>query len=1474
MNAMHSTALRRATAPAALAGALALLVAAPAPAATPASGTVSTDAPTLAWTGNPQPPTASATCNGPSNAACDNFQLTILAPSDPFTVAIEVVPQLSDDYDIEVYGPDGALVDDSGNSPGQPESVLLINPASGTYTVSVSNYAALQAYSASATLELGGGGAGDPSAGPSFAIHVAADHLGRSAAEPSIGSNWNSGRAMYISGLETLRVDFEDCTSPARATWTDVSFDTTSITTLDPILFTDRETGRTFSSQLGPKCSLMAFSDDDGASWTPSQGCGINSGVDHQSVGGGRFHAPLTRDPEGLLYPNAVYYCSQDAAIAQCARSDDGGLTFGPAVPIYNLTECGGLHGHVKVALDGTVYVPNKGCNGEQAVVVSEDNGITWDVRRVPGTSSGTWDPSVGIAEDGTIYLGMTNGGHPFVARSEDGGLSWTNLTDVGLGAGPNGGDVQNTAFPVVVAGDGDRAAFGFLGAEEGGNGGADDPASPHVWYAYVAFTYDGGQTWTTVSIDPGDPIQRGTVYAGGFQPQGSATRNLLDFNDMTIDRDGRVLFAYADGCIGSCEKAGPNSGTDVATIARQTTGKRMYAALDATDVPASPLVEATIVDAGEPGEFVRVSWQEPFDGNSPITSYNVYRRRADQPSPGLVASVGGAERSYDDASTVPGFDYYYRVRAVNALGEGASCGEVLAVAEGESPDPETHCEASGITVATDPTGDTTVQAGGDPSLDLTRISMAEPFQADGSEKLVVTIEVDDLSVPHPSAAWRALWRSPDNVQYFVSFESCNPVAGLTCSYGTFDGTLFSSQGEPEGCEFAADGTITITVDKALVGISDGAHGGQSLAGVEGRTQVFLGAACTGLLSPGDSAGPGSYLVRTNASCSLGAPQANDDSASTTENRPVVIEVLANDASSNGALTVTSVSDPANGATANNGDGTVTYQPDPGFSGVDVFTYAVEDEAGLTDSANVTVAVEPRCPPVPEGSFSDDFEPGAEPGWQVATAVNNLPISHPWTVGVDVFASSPSNSYSSDAATLDEKDDRLIAPPQDLSATSRLRFMHRYELEAGFDGGVLEVSTDGGSTWVDVVAGGGSFVAGGYDGAIDPGFGSAIGGRDAWTGPSQFIDAMTPVEVDLGAYAGGDVLVRWRLVADPLVIGSLPGTSWWIDDVELTDTLVPGQCPTNRAPEPADDAATTEEGQAVTIDVTANDADPDGDPLTVVGATDPLHGTATVNPDSTITYQPDAGYTGEDSFDYEVCDPENACGTATVNVTVDAAPNDPPTAADDAATTAEGQPVTVPVLANDTDPEGEALSVGSFGQGANGTVTDNGDGTLTYGPDAGFSGTDGFTYEACDPHGACDGAAVTVTVTPGQGGGGGGDKASGAGSIPRPTGGGTVSFGFNAKRKAAGADGRITYDRGSGGLDLSGTVTALTVDGSMATFSGPCTYSGGTCGYRAVVEDHGEPGTNDRFALEVRSATGALVHSADSTLSSGNVQVH
>ena len=91
----------------------------------------------------------------------------------------------------------------------------------------------------------------------------------------------------------------------------------------------------------------------------------------------------------------------------------------------------------------------------------------------------------------------------------------------------------------------------------------------------------------------------------------------------------------------------------------------------------------------------------------------------------------------------------------------------------------------------------------------------------------------------------------------------------------------------------------------------------------------------------------------------------------------------------------------------------------------------------------------------------------------------------------------------------------------------------------------------------------------------------------------------------------------------------------------------------------------------------------------------------------------------------------------------------PPAAAADAASTALRTPVVISVLQNDTDPDGDTLTVGTVGAAAHGTVTDNGDGTVTYRPAEGFSGTDTFTYTACAPEGcdvASDTAAVTVSV--------------------------------------------------------------------------------------------------------------------------------
>src|SRR6266852_5139043 len=158
------------------------------------------------------------------------------------------------------------------------------------------------------------------------------------AGEPSIGVDWNTGKVFIEAGNHTLRVTFNDSLTPATALWEDKRSPFARVS-LDPILFTDDGhfggPNRTFSSQLNLVTSELSFTDDDGNNWLPTQGSGQPAGVDHQTVGGGPYARPA---PPVHTYPHAIYYCSQDIVTAFCSRSDDGGLTFGPGLPIYVFT--------------------------------------------------------------------------------------------------------------------------------------------------------------------------------------------------------------------------------------------------------------------------------------------------------------------------------------------------------------------------------------------------------------------------------------------------------------------------------------------------------------------------------------------------------------------------------------------------------------------------------------------------------------------------------------------------------------------------------------------------------------------------------------------------------------------------------------------------------------------------------------------------------------------------------------------------------------------------------------------------------------------------------------------------------------------------------------------------------------------------------------------------------------------------------
>src|SRR3954454_19064118 len=604
-------------------------------AATPSSGAITTAAPSVTWSAGPfVAPNVTGNAGTPVCASaemCDDYALHVSTPPGYGTghqLSISVSwPSAAADFDLYVLDSAGKVVGTSASS-ADPELVLL-PPDSGDYTVRVVPYLPLgESFTGKAELTTtppNPGPADIPA--PSYATYAAPESLpdAHNAGEPSIGVNPATGAVMYQSYVSTYKVGFDAANA---VTWADRSANLTngcplgSTKSLDPILFTDQQTGRTFESQLAGKTALTCYTDDDGQTWNPTTGSGINSGVDHQTIGGGRFADNPLVGPIGS-YPNAVYYCSQDIADALCATSVDCGRTYGPAHPVYDLTQCAGLHGHVKVdPSSGIAYLPNKGCGGGQAVAVSEDSGLSWEVRQVTGSTPGDYDPSVGIGSNGTVFFGyQAADGHARVATSHDHGQTWVDGQDVGAQLG-----VQNVVFPAMVAGDDDRAAFAFLGSTTGGN--YQDQANFHGdWHLYVATTIDGGQSWKTVDATPTDPVQRGSICTSGTTC--GDDRNLLDFMDATVDGQGRVLVGFADGCTAACAAPGGAQNFDaLATIARQTAGPRLFAAFDAQ--PDLTLAPPTATRNGKTTTFSAV-----------VTN------RGGAPASGVTVSFGCGSKTY-----------------------------------------------------------------------------------------------------------------------------------------------------------------------------------------------------------------------------------------------------------------------------------------------------------------------------------------------------------------------------------------------------------------------------------------------------------------------------------------------------------------------------------------------------------------------------------------------------------------------------------------------------------------------------------------------------------------------------------------------------------------------------------------------------------------------------------------------------------
>lgn len=555
-----------------------------------------------------------------------------------------------------------------------------------------------------------------------------------------------------------------------------------------------------------------------------------------------------------------------------------------------------------------------------------------------------------------------------------------------------------------------------------------------------------------------------------------------------------------------------------------------------------------------------------------------------------------------------------------------------------------------------------------------------------------------------------------------------------------------------------------------------------------------------------DSATLTIQVVKTPLGGNNNPPVANDDTATTPNDTPVTGNVLGNDSDPDGddlTVNTTPVAGPNHGTVDINPDGTFTYTPDPGFVGEDSFDYEVCDNGTPSICTTATVTVNVVADDGENTTYAND---DANTGMLNETLAGNVLDND----------TDPQGDVQSLSSAKDSNGNALVV---DGSTANTLP-----------NGGTIILNSDGSYTYTPANAYVGNeqitYVVSDGNGATDTATlylttlkentliaindinqtpeGQAVSGNVLTNdidpeGTDITVDEMT------GLGANGSPVLISTDASNPTTIydnnGNPAGTISYNpntgeynftpadgftgevpisytavdadgakDSATLSIQVVPDPVlGANNPPVANDDTATTPNDTPVSGNVLGNDSDPDGDDLTVntTPVAGPDHGSVVINPDGTFTYTPDAGFIGEDSFEYEVCDngTPSICTTATVTVNVVPDNNENTTYANDDANSGPlNEVLSGNVLDNDTDPEGDTQTVaGAKDSNGNALVVDgstqntlpNGgkviihpDGTYTYTPAIGFEGTEQIVYEVSDGNGASDSATLYLTSLP------------------------------------------------------------------------------------------------------------------------------
>lgn len=451
------------------------------------------------------------------------------------------------------------------------------------------------------------------------------------------------------------------------------------------------------------------------------------------------------------------------------------------------------------------------------------------------------------------------------------------------------------------------------------------------------------------------------------------------------------------------------------------------------------------------------------------------------------------------------------------------------------------------------------------------------------------------------------------------------------------------------------------------------------------------------------------------------AQQTKDDQV-TINSRDNMISVLEND--SEGVMLVR-VSQPAHGTATVVGD-KVRYIPTPGYSGPDSFTYTVTDRNGneITSTVNVTV---------PD---TVNYAPTTMP--DSATTLENTAVL------VDVLAND--TDPDGDTLTLQEVGSAMHGTVQIVGTQVQYTPTKDY---FGTDSFTYTVSDGNGEVITETV----TITVTDVNLAPTPVNDTAstpevtpvtITALNNDTDPDG--DTLTLADVDVPAH-GTAVISGNNIIYTPEA--DFVGTETFDYTVRdssnntATATVTVTVSNVNSAPVATGDTRSTPEDTDVTIDVLSNDSDPDGDTISIESNDAPKSGTAVIS-GTNIVYTPNSGFVGTDTFTYTITDPDGLTSAATVTVDVTSV-NTAPIATNDSRTTPQDTPITIDVMSNDSDPDGDSISIESNKSPINGTAVISGD-SIVYTPKSGFFGSDIFDYTITDGNGGTQTATVMVTV--------------------------------------------------------------------------------------------------------------------------------